>query len=213
MPLWIKEAAGQPYMPSNGTEGACFHEMHCANCERDKVMNGTATIEEADGDMTMLCEILGRSFREDELAEWKFGPDGWPMCTAFVPMGEKIPAARKGLAMQDDAATPMDVGSNAVLGVTTATPADELKAAVSSAYGRGYYAGQRRKKQQISAEVKQRQESAMWHRYMQAALSACVNAENWKAGDKPIINVAGRTKLAADFADEAVKLARQRCRL
>lgn len=94
MPLWIKESAGQPYMPSNGTEGACFHEMHCAHCERDKVMNGTATVEEADGDMTMLCEILGRSFREDELAEWKFGPDGWPMCTAFVPMGEKIPAPR-----------------------------------------------------------------------------------------------------------------------
>jgi hypothetical protein len=33
MPLWIKEAAGQPYMPSNGTEGACFHEMHCSNAE------------------------------------------------------------------------------------------------------------------------------------------------------------------------------------
>jgi len=48
MPLWIKEAAGQPYMPSNGTEGAW--------------------------------------------PEWKFDPDGWPMCTAFVPMGDKIQA-------------------------------------------------------------------------------------------------------------------------
>ena len=95
----------------------------------------------------------------------------------------------------------------------TATAADELKAAVSNAYGRGYYAGTRRKKQQISGEAKQRQENAMWHRYMQAALAACVNAENWKAGDKPILNVPARTKLAADFADEAVKLARQRCRL
>ncbi len=40
----IIEAAGHPYMPCNVTEGARFHEMHCANCERDKVMNGTATI-------------------------------------------------------------------------------------------------------------------------------------------------------------------------
>lgn len=94
MPLWLKECAGQPYMPSNGTEGACFHEMHCQNCERDKVMNGSATVEDADRDPDLYCEILSRSFREDELAEWKFGPDGWPMCTAFVPKGDPIPLPR-----------------------------------------------------------------------------------------------------------------------
>lgn len=101
------------------------------------------------------------------------------------------------------------------LGVT-ATAADELKAAVSNAYGRGYYAGTRRKKQQISSDAKQRQENAMWHRYMQAALAACVTAEGWTTGtqpEKPINTLPERTKLAADFADEAVKLARQRCRL
>ena len=91
--------------------------------------------------------------------------------------------------------------------------ADELKAAVINAYGRGYYAGTRRKKQQIGSEAKQRQENAMWHRYMAAALTTCCDARGWTAGDKPINTVAERTKLAADFADEAVKLARQRCRL
>lgn len=94
MPLWIKEAAGQPYMPSNGTEGACFHEMHCANCERDKVMNGSATIEDADRVPDLYCSILSQSFSVDELPEWKFNGDGWPTCTAFVPMGDKLPAER-----------------------------------------------------------------------------------------------------------------------
>lgn len=94
MPIWLKESAGQPYMPSNGTEGACFHEMHCAKCERDAVMNGSATVEQADLDPSMYCEILGRSFRDDSLPEWKFGPDGGPMCTAFVPTGSKVPEPR-----------------------------------------------------------------------------------------------------------------------
>jgi hypothetical protein len=107
---------------------------------------------------------------------------------------------------------PLALKSNEGLG-DTATAADELKAAVHNAYGRGYYAGTRRKKQQISNEAKRRHEDAMWHRYMQAALTACVSAQNWKVGDKPIIDLSSRTKLAADFADEAVKLARQRGRL
>lgn len=91
----IRESAGQPYMPVNGTEGARFHEMYCANCERDKVMNGTATIEEADGDATVLCDVLSRSFVEETLPEWKFGNDGRPMCTSFVHMGVTIPPPRR----------------------------------------------------------------------------------------------------------------------
>jgi hypothetical protein len=93
-------------------------------------------------------------------------------------------------------------------GGTTPT-ADELKAA----YARGYYAGRRRKKQEISREVRRHRENAQWHRYMQAALMACITSQGWKVGDRPIINVPDRTKLAADFADEALKLALQRCRL
>lgn len=94
MPLWIKEAAGQPYMPSNGSEGEAFWAMTCEKCERDKVMNGSATVEEADCNPDLYCEILNRSFREPYIEEWKFGPDGWPMCTAFVPKGDKLPTPR-----------------------------------------------------------------------------------------------------------------------
>ena len=110
------------------------------------------------------------------------------------------------------ASQPLALGSTEGLG-GTATAADELKAAVSNAYGRGYYAGTRRKKQQMSEEAKQRQENAMWHRYMQAALTTMCDARGWTAGDKPINTISERTTLAADFADEAVKMARQRCRL
>ena len=91
---FMERTPGERYQPCNGSEGEYFHAMWCEECERDKVMNGSATVEESDGDLTMLCEILGRSFRDDELPEWKFGPDGWPMCTAFVPVGSKVPEPR-----------------------------------------------------------------------------------------------------------------------
>lgn len=81
---------GKPYMPCNGTEGEFFHAAWCENCERDKAMNGTVYREgreETDDDW---CEILGRSFREDEIAEWVYGADGQPSCTHFVPMGQAV---------------------------------------------------------------------------------------------------------------------------
>lgn len=94
MPLWIKEAAGQPYMPSNGTEGACFHAEWCERCGRDKVMNGSATVEDADKDPDLYCRILSQSFAVDELPEWVHDANGIPTCTAFVPVGDPIPAPR-----------------------------------------------------------------------------------------------------------------------
>jgi hypothetical protein len=55
-------------------------------------MNGTATLDEADKDPDAYCQILGKSFTVDELPEWVFNAEGWPTCTAFVQMGETIPA-------------------------------------------------------------------------------------------------------------------------
>ena len=88
------EAPGSPYMPSNGTEGACFHESWCANCERDKVMNGSASIDEADRDPSLYCSILSKSFSVKQLPEWKYDDEGNPMCTAFVPVGDEVPQPR-----------------------------------------------------------------------------------------------------------------------
>jgi hypothetical protein len=82
---------GEPYRPCNGTEGEYFHSMWCEECERDKVMNGDATVEDADADSDLYCEILNRSFRDDPLPEWTYGEDGQPRCTAFVPKGQIQP--------------------------------------------------------------------------------------------------------------------------
>ena len=85
------EQAGQQYTPSNGTEGEAFWSWWCSRCERDKVMNGTVwDVDAGDDDM---CQILGASFA-GEAKEWVYGQDGQPMCTAFVPMGDKPHEAR-----------------------------------------------------------------------------------------------------------------------
>lgn len=81
------------------------------------------------------------------------------------------------------------------------------------AYSRGYAAGKRRKNREVSDEVRCRREDAMWLRFMGDALAACIRTDGWKRGDQPISDVPSRTMLAADFADEAVKLARLRGRL
>jgi hypothetical protein len=82
---------GEQYRPCNGSEGEYFWAMWCEECERDKVMSGQATVDDADHDPSLYCEILNRSFRTDEpLPEWTYGEDGQPMCTQFVPLGEKI---------------------------------------------------------------------------------------------------------------------------
>jgi hypothetical protein len=95
MAIWgLKEQAGEHYEPSNGTEGMCFHEGWCCNCERDKVMNGTATQEDADRDPSLYCEILNQSFCDGGAKEWQFDKNGDPCCTAFVPMGETVPPPR-----------------------------------------------------------------------------------------------------------------------
>ena len=84
---------GEQYEPSNGTEGGCFIEAWCANCARDKVMNGEATQEQADVDDSLYCQILGASFR-GEAVEWRELPDGTVKCIAFVPQGERIQPQR-----------------------------------------------------------------------------------------------------------------------
>jgi hypothetical protein len=85
------DAPGEPYRPCNGSEGEYFHAMWCEECERDKVMSGQATVEDADKDPDLYCEILNRSFRDEPLPEWTYGEDGQPCCTKFVPRGQPIP--------------------------------------------------------------------------------------------------------------------------
>lgn len=84
---------GERYMPSSGTEGACFHEAWCCQCERDKELNGTCEAERRAATEDDWCPIVAASYR-DEAVEWRILPDGTTKCIAFVPMGTPITPPR-----------------------------------------------------------------------------------------------------------------------
>lgn len=94
---------GEPYRPCNGTEGEYFHSMWCEECARDKVMSGQATTEDADKDPSLYCEILNRSFRNDEpLPEWAYGDDGQPKCMQFLRYVEPREDEQPSQVVRDD---------------------------------------------------------------------------------------------------------------
>lgn len=85
---------------------------------------------------------------------------------------------------------------------------DAFKAAEKRGYAKGYVAGRRRQHKDRQARNLGAREDAFWRQAFVAALPACINANGWMAGDKPINNLNERTKLAHDFANEALRLAR-----
>lgn len=83
-----------------------------------------------------------------------------------------------------------------------------LKKIEANAYSRGYAAGQKRKHKAMTEEARQRKKDAFWQRAFLAALPAAFSAQGWKDGNgKAITNLPARIRLAANAADEAVKLA------
>lgn len=94
---WGRAEAGSPYRPSNGTEGACFHEALCSNCARDKNMSEGKSLDDCAPEE--VCHLIADSFAFDVTdprypAEWIHGADGRPTCTAFWPFGEPLPRPR-----------------------------------------------------------------------------------------------------------------------
>jgi hypothetical protein len=85
---------------------------------------------------------------------------------------------------------------------------DETRAAEKRGYAKGYVAGQRRKQRALTERERTKRQNAAWNRAFLAALPSCISAEGWTRGDKPINSLASRTKLAADFADDAIKYMR-----
>lgn len=74
------------------------------------------------------------------------------------------------------------------------------KAAKARGYSQGYAAGQKRAAREDAREDFRRAAFL-------AALPACANGSNWKKGETPITTLKGRTELAWDFADEALRRA------
>lgn len=89
---------------------------------------------------------------------------------------------------------------------------DAFAAAEKRGYAKGYAAGKRRVGREVEAERLERaraaRENAFFRQAFAAVLPACISAQGWKSGDKPIHNLDERTRLAHDFATEAVRLAR-----
>jgi hypothetical protein len=86
MPVHYPDRAGEPYRPSNGTEGMIFEEKFCNRCIRQHA-------EDEDG----LCRILGdvMVFNLDDPEypkEWVYDHSGNPTCDAFDDgRKEKVP--------------------------------------------------------------------------------------------------------------------------
>lgn len=85
MPVHYPQCAGQPYRPSNGTEGEIFQEQHCYRCRREQEENNP-------------CDILTRSliFSVDDAdypVEWVYDREGRPTCMAFHDVLSDEPAA------------------------------------------------------------------------------------------------------------------------
>ena len=88
------------FRPSNATMGDSFINNWCASCARDKVVNGQVDLDAAGE--TDYCQILldTHMFEVDEPGypeQWQYGPDGYPRCTAFIPVeaGEIRPTAQE----------------------------------------------------------------------------------------------------------------------
>lgn len=79
----LKARAGEPYQPSNGSEGQMFMGMWCARCKADAAFR--ADMNSADG-----CEIIANTMAmsardPDYPREWQYSTDGQPICRAFQP--------------------------------------------------------------------------------------------------------------------------------
>lgn len=79
----LKKHAGEKYRPSNGTEGDMFAERWCLDCKR-------SAAHRTDPDNADPCPIEMAAFWYDIYdpkypAEWQYGPDGQPRCTAHEP--------------------------------------------------------------------------------------------------------------------------------
>jgi|DEB0MinimDraft_10_1074344.scaffolds.fasta_scaffold127077_3 hypothetical protein len=72
MPVRYPDAAGKPYMPSNGTEGEMFMSQWCSTCVKQ------------DTCMRVLHAMAG-----DQPRDWRFDDNGEPECRAH---SDKRPA-------------------------------------------------------------------------------------------------------------------------
>jgi hypothetical protein len=94
----MKDRVGKPYRPSNGTEGMFFDDAYCSHCKRDAKWR-------EDENSADPCPLLSNAFAYDidELgypAEWQYGADGQPTCTAFEDKNAPEPPDPNQMTME-----------------------------------------------------------------------------------------------------------------
>jgi len=77
MPFTAPEKAGQPYRPSNGTEGTMFEEMFCGQCIHDEGPHGCP--------LAALANAFDLDDAEFPRDKWVHDENGSPKCTDFEP--------------------------------------------------------------------------------------------------------------------------------
>jgi hypothetical protein len=75
MPVHYPSKAGQPYRPSNGTEGMMFMERWCSKCSQDTEESPCEILTSA-----MVFGITDKGYPR----EWAYDKEGRPFCTAFT---------------------------------------------------------------------------------------------------------------------------------
>ena len=80
---------GVRYCPSNGTDGEGFMGRFCEHCERDRAVWER---EDYEGGCDILARALAFDVEDDDYPdEWTYTTEGKPTCTAFVPLGTRLP--------------------------------------------------------------------------------------------------------------------------
>lgn len=75
------------YQPSNGTEGCCFYDKWCSNCQRDKPMSEGKDYDECDESevCSIIADTLALSVEDAGYPpEWTYDANGEPCCTKFL---------------------------------------------------------------------------------------------------------------------------------
>lgn len=84
----------------------------------------------------------------------------------------------------------------------------EIRKAEKAAYSKGYTAGRRRTVRAISDKQRATKENALWQSLFIAALPVAMSITGWSRRNQPITTLEDRTKLATDFANEALRQAK-----
>ena len=79
MPYKIESLAGQPYRPSNGTEGEMFMSQFCYRCKHDNYTDETPN----SGCKLILLSMCNYTDEPNYPAAWTHDEEGEPTCTEF----------------------------------------------------------------------------------------------------------------------------------